>query len=177
MQNTQTISPLACDYYSHDFKQIECNFLSKNEEFFRSVYFDFAPILLIPPYQKPLYRSEPLSGNTPHDYAFESLAYCLANALSPQSATTPSIFKTALLSQEKGEFLVQVSAFAYRAESRVSYISKYGNDGHWHEVPVEWQEYIPLSQTSFMRVGLAESKNSAPAHALYHRGYYAYIPQ
>ena len=41
-------------------------------------------------------------------------------------------------------FRSTVYAHGYRTEERVAYIRKYGNDGNWHDVPVYWDEYIPV---------------------------------
>ena len=176
-QYNTTISPFAIDFYSHDIAQIETSFLQKNEEFFRSVYFDFAPLLLIPPYQQPLVRSEKLQGGTATAYAYEALAYRLADYVCPTDATTPSIYKTSLVERQNGKDRVLVRAYAYKAEPRISYKSVYGRDGHWHDVPIDWWEYLPVQKTSYLCVGLAENKKSTPTNATYYRGYYAYVTQ
>jgi len=175
-QYTANLSPLTSDFQSHDITQIEQSFLQKNKEFFRSVYFDFAPLLLIPPYQQPLIRSEKLQGGNATAYTYESLAYRLADHTSPIGASTPTVYKTAL-AQRDGEDRVLVRAYAYKAEPRRTYQRMLGRDGHWHDVPIDWFEYLPLQRTSYLCVGLAENEKSMPANATYYRGYYAYVTQ
>lgn len=53
--------------------------------------------------------------------------------------------KTEEAPQNDGTTLLNVSAYGYRSESRITYISKFGGDGHYHNVPVEWNEYLPVT--------------------------------
>lgn len=169
----RSLAPFACEYRSHDLQQIKRTFLRENEQFLQSLYFDFAPLLLIPPFQRPLVRSEPIQNGTPSHYAHEALAYFLNNFTSPEEAQTPSIYKTSLQSRENGEDLVQVHAFSYRTENRTTFVPVLGGDGHMHSVPVHWVEYIPVFKTSTVRIGNAENEKSAPSGTFYRRGYYA----
>ena len=40
-----------------------------------------------------------------------------------------------------------MTAHSYDAIPRVTYVSVHGGDGHFHDVPVNWDEYIPLIQS------------------------------
>lgn len=62
----------------------------------------------------------------------------------PQCVTN-CILKTEEAPQNDGSTLLNVSAYGYRSESRITYISKFGGDGHYHNVPVEWNEYLPVT--------------------------------
>ena len=53
-----------------------------------------------------------------------------------------------------------MTACGYRGEDRLDYVSVFGGDGEWHEVPVEWVEYLPVERTSPMTV--AEGRSAGP---------------
>ena len=167
------IYPTAEAYYSYDIATAENNFVAQNETFFRSVYFDFAPLLLIPLYQQPLVRSEPISQGGLTDYNYEAFANKLSSALAPDGARTECIFKTTLQERSEGVDTVEVSAFSYYTEERVHYESVYGGDGRWHSVPVYWTQYIPAYKTSILRI-VQEKTAETPDGGVNHRGYYAY---
>ena len=60
------------------------------------------------------------------------------------NCVTPCIMKTSSAAQGDGSTLINVTAYGFRSERRMSYISKYGGDGSWHDVPVEWYEFLPV---------------------------------
>ena len=49
--------------------------------------------------------------------------------------------------KEDGCAKVEVHAYGYRAEPRVDYVSKYCRNGNYYDVPVHWNEYIPVTGT------------------------------
>ncbi len=139
------------DYYDVD--MLREAFLAYNNEYFRSVYFGFAPLFAIP-----LYRSM-----KPHEYIYgeergnytEYEGEVLANALGekcfrPSDAITHSILKVSLHSKEDKTDHYSVTAYAYRGEARVDFVSVWGGDGRMHSVPVHWTEYIPVARTTGM---------------------------
>ena len=60
---------------------------------------------------------------------------------------------------------MSVTAHGFRGVDRVDYKSVYGGDGHWHDVPVEWVEYLPVKRTSNMCL----SEGAAPSETFVHR--------
>ena len=58
---------------------------------------------------------------------------------------TNCILKTEEKQQGDGSTLLTVTAYGYRSVRRLTYISKYGGDGRYHNVPVEWDEYLPVA--------------------------------
>lgn len=165
--------PTADAYQSYDLSAVENAFLSKNEEFFQSMYFDFAPLLLIPPYQQPLIRSQPIQDGDLTAYNYEAMAYKLSAVLQPDGAGTDSIFKTSLQERADGVDTVQVYAYSYRTVERVHYESVYGQDGRWHSVPVYWTEYIPIQKNSVIHI--TKDKTNVPNGGVTYRDYYAYM--
>lgn len=140
------LSPAEYTSYSYDI--IKENFTGKNIEFFKAVYFDFAPILAIPAYQeRPVHSLKPIP-----DYSqLYSLKECevLANAVDYEYVVHPrtktkAILKSSFVTSKDSIDETCITAYSYDIEKRVDIVSVYGDDGHYHNVPVEWDEYIPL---------------------------------
>ena len=63
------------------------------------------------------------------------------------ACATHSILKTSENRKADGTVEVQVRAYGYRAEPRVEYVSKYCSNGNYYDVPVHWDEYLPVMGT------------------------------
>ena len=152
---------LAAAYYrSHSYDEIEERFIGGNAEFFKSIYFDFAPLWAIPIYQdRPVHSLDPISD---YERRFSGCEYeTLANKIAPElvnhpSTQTEAILKARFVQRDGGREVIDVSAYSYDMISRVDLIPVYGNDGRWHDVAVAWQEYIPLVATNRFFVALAD---------------------
>ncbi len=143
-------------YIGHDLDGIRNTFLTFNCEYFRSLYFDFAPLLAIPAYrlQKPqeyIFKDVYESNYT----SFETEA--LANKFDPATFShyntkTQTILKTRFVGKEGESDKVCVDAYSFDAIPRVTFVPRMGGDGDIHNVPVYWTEYIPLTNSSVMQV-------------------------
>ena len=139
------------DYESYSFDEIQRNFIEGNVEYFRGVYFDFAPLLAIPMYQeRPVHSLKPLPDYT--QLYSRKEGEVLANAAHSRhfvhpDTKTKAILKTEFIRAKSGMDEVCVTAYSYDVLDRVTYVSVHGGDGHFHDVPVEWKEYIPLEQS------------------------------
>ncbi|MGN0846966.1 MAG: MAG1210 family protein [Kiritimatiellia bacterium] len=149
-----------------------------NEKFFKDVYFSLAPILAIPLYQQTRPHADIWKGVLPETpssfWEHESLAnYYGDGPFRHPDCATRNILKTHVVGRADGVTRVAVTAHGYRAVRRVDYESVYGGDGCWHDVPVEWDEYLPVERTREMtlseratpaesfRAALEKSKHSA----------------
>ncbi len=142
----------AKEYVSYDLDEIKRNFQTKNEEFFKAVYFDFAPIWAIPAYQeRPVHSLKPISdlSRLYSQKECESLANSidLSLAVHPQTKTN-AILKSSYIKTDGKTETTRVTAYSYDILSRVTYVTKHGGDGRFHEVPVHWDEYIPLENSN-----------------------------
>ena len=54
--------------------------------------------------------------------------------------------KTQLLERDCDKSRIKVTAHAYHGEDRVEYVSVFGGDNRWHNVPVPWIEYLPITR-------------------------------
>lgn len=159
-----TLSP--DNYVSYSFDIIKDNFINKNTDYFKAVYFDFAPLWAIPVYQeRPVHSLQPIPD---HSQKY-SLKECeaLANKVSkeyvaPIGTKTPVILKSSFVNSQNSVDEICVCAFSYDIIPRVDFVPVHGGDGRWHNVPVPWDEYIPLEASNNFFVAaadIAQSKN------------------
>ena len=151
------------DYYSNpanfidfDYERAKEKFINYNKEYFKALYFDFAPLISIPLYQ------QHKSFEYIYDKEYESNISCYehevmanrfdTNLFKPDNSATPLILKTNLVRKSGAFDEVNVVAHSFEAQRRVTYVPKFGGDGRMHNVPVYWIEYIPISKESRMAV-------------------------
>lgn len=136
------------NYISYSYDIIKDNFVGQNIDFFKAVYFDFAPLLAIPAYQeRPVHSLKPIP-----DYSqLYSLKECeaLANAVDYKyvvhpNTKTQAILKSSFISSKDKIDKTCITAYSYDIVKRIDFISVRGGDGYYHDVPVEWDEYLPL---------------------------------
>ncbi|MBQ8720494.1 MAG: hypothetical protein IJY65_05625 [Clostridia bacterium] len=176
-------------YRSYSIDIARERFMTFNEEYFKSVFFDFAPLMAVPAYQdEPVHSmKEPrLEKSCYTSYEHEALANAIGeSAFEPLGASTRSILKTRIAESSDGTDRVSVTAYSYRAEERVDLIPVLGGDGRMHAVPVPWLEYIPIQRTTDMAVkslGHTEREFNEKAGGIradlsaYLHGLMAYIP-
>ena len=90
------------------------------------------------------------------------------------SCVTRSLLKTRVVSREDGVSQVEVTAHGFRGEKRVTSKPVLGGDGNWHDVPVEWIEYLPVAKSSM--VGVAEgNEKMADRATAYRRSIYSWL--
>lgn len=150
------IEPDVKRYHSYDLAVCRRQFVDQNCEYFRSLYFDLAPLQSIPLYQmtKPkefIYRHVYYRNCT--SFETEALANRFpARYFAHKDTKTDVILKTQFVQKDGLADKVRVNAYSFDAVPRVAYISVAGGDGLIHSVPVEWTEYIPLQKTSVMEI-------------------------
>ena len=164
------------DYTDFDCRNARKKFVDYNFSFFRSLYFDLAPLLCIPLYQQTK-SVETIYGTDAPDmnvspFEQESLANSLPGAdIDPVGASTRSIRKTTYLGSEGGIDKVQVTSYAFKGTPMVEYVTKMGGDGRFHEVPVHWVKYDPIQRTSFLGIQNYESTQHDYSSAYANEGF------
>lgn len=135
-------------YMHFDFDKAKENFHTSNAEYFHAIYFSFAPLLCVPMYQQirpqhDIYGHDMMRSSTFWEH--EALAnFWGQNEFKHSSCVTDCILKTESKAG-KDSSTVTVYAHGYRAQRRVKYVSVFGGDGCFHNVPVEWDEYLPVT--------------------------------
>ena len=147
-------------FKTYDLAAARETFNRYSNEFFRCLFFSFAPLFCVPLYQQhrnflDIYQRVIDDGHS----AFcehESLANAIGEAnFRPAAAVTQSILKTEVVVRSDHAASLKVCARAFRGEPRVEYVSKFGGDGKWHNVPVHWTEYLPVSRESQLSLCVA----------------------
>lgn len=134
--------------YSYDISRE--NFLSSNIAFFKAVYFDFAPLWSIPIYQeRPVQSLKPIPALSQHYALKESEA--LANSIDKShlvhpATKTQAILKSSVIRSDENGDTACITTYSYDICKRVDIVSVHGGDGHFHDVEVPWDEYIPLEE-------------------------------
>ena len=153
----------AGDYKHFDYEEIHNKFVTINEEFFRSVFFDFAPLFSVPAYLDEPCASldDDVSYDTNYTYYEHEV---MSNALGYTSfmhedTCTEAILKTQAINMDGGTDCIAVTAYSYQGIDRVDFVPVMGGDGKFHSVPVHWVEYIPLEKTTQINVSSASNPN------------------
>ncbi|MCT4469403.1 MAG1210 family protein [Mycoplasma sp. HS2188] len=135
-------------YYNYDYDEIKTSFKNEMQNYFRHVYFTFAPMFSVPIFQQTksldfIYKNW-INGNL-NEYEHEhQLSYLPRRLFTHRKVKTNSIIKTQFIQSEGEQDTVRVSSFGYDIKPRIDYIPVYGSDGNYHDVPVHWDEYIRL---------------------------------
>lgn len=149
-------------FYNIDFEVIKSKFIKYNNDYFKSIYFAFAPILSIPLYQQ----------HKPHEYIYKDLYDSYASfyeheavinrlgeaKFSHPDSNTRNILKTKNIKSANNTDQVEVTAYGYEIKPRVDYVTKLGGDGRVHTIPVHWEEFIPVSQSTTVDINVIEDE-------------------
>ena len=162
----RAITLLPSAYFSHSFDIIKENFTNKNADYFKAVYFDFAPVWAIPIYQeRPVHSLQPIPKYA-QKYSYKECE-ALSNKISEEYVVHPrtkthAILKSSFVASQNDIDEISISAYSYDIIPRVDFIPVHGGDGRWHNVPVPWDDYIPLETTNNFFIAtadLAQNKN------------------
>lgn len=143
-------------YHHFDYNKAKVNFNTTNADYFRAIYFSLAPLLCVPMYQQIRPREEIYGRDMPKHSAFwehEALAnFWGQNHFKHPDCVTDCILKTTQDTEDGDSSTVTVYAYGYSSEQRLTYVSKWGGDGRSHDVPVYWDEYLPVKGSGNMYV-------------------------
>lgn len=148
-------------FHSLELKEARRFFLNFHQEYFRSIYFAFAPLWTIPLYRdsRSTVASSSVPANAPcSDWENEVMAnYIGENRFKHPESVTENIVRAYSRSSNSSTSLVDVVGHGYAGIPRVDFIPVLGGDGNLHSVPVEWIEYIPVTQQTTLMVGAVKS--------------------
>lgn len=147
----------ADDFKGFDFEKVEEKFLAINENYFKALFFDFAPLLAIPLYQQHkaheyIYKDTYQSNFNCFEHEVVANKYN-KNVFMPPLGKTDQILKTFLLKKNNEQDVVKVVSHSHDMIKRVEVVSVYGGDGRYHSVPVEWIDYVPVQAENEISVG------------------------
>ncbi|PIC01465.1 hypothetical protein CSW60_08195 [Caulobacter sp. X] len=167
----------------YDLAVARARFNDYHNALFKAFYFAFAPILAIPLYQQHRPAEDIYAGVIQGSCFWEHEAianYMGERCFAHPDCITRNVLKTVSQESQNGAQRVNVTAYGYRGDDRVDYISMRGDDGRTHEVPVHWVDYIPVNRTSELLVchetpasTLATSEEASPQPQSSWRGHFA----
>lgn len=138
-------------FWNSNYDEAKQVFIKTTCENFRAIYFGFAPLLSIPMYQQIRPASAIYGTEMPRQSSYwehEALAnFWGEDKFADPACATHSILKTSENRKADGTVEVQVRAYGYSAEHRIEYVSKYCSNGNYYDVPVHWDEYLPVMGT------------------------------
>jgi hypothetical protein len=156
----RAITLLPSTYISYSFDIIKESFVKKNAEYFKAIYFDFAPLWAIPMYQeRPVHSLDPIP-DLSQKYSYKECE-ALSNKISKEHVVHPqtkthAILKSCFVGSQGDTDEICVWAYSYDIIPRIDIVPVHGGDGRWHNVPVPWDDYIPLKTSNKFSVASAE---------------------
>ena len=134
----------------YDYDALRANFLALNRQWAHALFFALAPFLAIPLYQQNDAPATPPPQNTPERRLAAWECEAVANwrddaAFRPEQCVTEFLLD-ATVGEQNGITVATLHAEGFRTVRHTEYVSRYGRDGGWHNVPVEWLEYLPVSR-------------------------------
>ena len=144
------------DFLSHSHDIAKDIFVNYVNEFFRSLYFDFVPLLSIPLYQQLktteyIYETAIESNNTMYEAEMVSNRFDEETFKNPLSITE-TILKSHFVEKNGESDKVVVRAHSFMGEDRVDIVPVMARNGVLYDVAVPWIEYIPIYQDNVVQV-------------------------
>lgn len=138
-------------YRNYELAELRKVFNDYSNAYFKAFYFSFAPLLTIPLYQQ--LRSEldiykDVYGQGLSAWDCETIANDHGHENFKHSESITENILKVNVKRENNTTIADVTAHGFKGINRIDYVEKYGNDGRFHSVPVEWVEYIPVKKTS-----------------------------
>lgn len=142
-------------YWSFDYHKAETGFYDVNARYFKAIYFALAPLLCVPMYQQ-IRSQKDIYGKDMQCHSSFWEHEALANFWGQDKFKHPQCVTDCILKTKEtvrdDKSVITVYARGYRCKQRLSYISKKGGDGNWHDVPVHWEEYLPVTGQGSMLI-------------------------
>ena len=139
-------------FQGFDIDEMKNRFVKTNNEFFRYIYFQLAPLLSIPIYQqhKPHeYIYKGISSNAYSGFVLEMLSNKFYDKYFQHEAChTQQILKSEERRVNDNSIQCLIHSYGYTSVAHTEYFSKLGGDGYFHNVPVTWYEYIPVEKVT-----------------------------
>ena len=139
-------------FIHYDYDYARDYFINYCDNFFKSFYFDLAPLLCIPLYQQHMAFEEIFKGTLdPNLTSFETEV--MANKYDQsifkhELSDTPATLKRDFIRKNDVSDIVNIHAYSYQKIPHTDFITKMGGDGLPHQVPVTWYEYVPLEKVT-----------------------------
>ena len=176
-------------FEGYDVDEMRTRFVAYCDAYIKGLYYDLAPLLSIPLYQ--LHKSteyiykDILPGNYT-SYEQEAMANGIEqDAFIPKEAdpSLPLILKADKVTRIGATDDVLIKSYSYKTTPMIDYVSKMGNDGRMHTIPVHWIQYdlrtkqtpMVLKQVKSSRKDYREILKNGGFNNLYPSGAFAHF--
>lgn len=148
-------------YAHYELAQSRKIFNEYNNQYFKSLYFAFAPLLAIPLYQqhKPreyIYKDKYDSKLSCWEHEVVANGFDFNKLKHPASATF-NILKTRLRRSKDDIDEVTVTSHGFEQFEELDFVPVLGGDGFMHNVPVRWYRYEPVSKETDIVIKTADT--------------------
>lgn len=139
-------------FVDFDLAKAKETFVNYNVNYFKSLYFDFAPLFSVPIYTQE--RPEQAFGEcTDHANIGECEMEAVANFFDPKlishpETVTDTIVKVKHVAETDKGCVAEITGYSFKGIPRVDFVPVWCRNGHTYDVEVPWIEYIPLSQVT-----------------------------
>jgi hypothetical protein len=161
--NFDVVQPLLRDTF--DYADIKNGFINNNKQFFKDIYFMFAPILTIPLYQQYEYR-QPLFEKAQQKLMSYIQNESIANSMYDSdifehpSSVTDSILKTKRVFANSLYEINEIIAYGYRTTARVVIVPVTDFEAGVVMVPVTVLDYHSIQKTTRIVNSLVKQTNN-----------------
>lgn len=147
-------------FIGYEHAEMKTRFVNYQNQYFRSIYFTFAPLLAIPLYQQIMpkeYIYKDLYDSNVSFYEHEKVVNKMnESTFKHPLSVTRNILKTNVVKTDSEKDIIAVTAYGYETIEHIEYVTKLGGDGRFHQIPVKWIEYIPVQNTKSVEIDVVK---------------------
>lgn len=151
-------------FHSLSLEAARANFRTVHREYFKSLFFSFAPLWTVPLFTDRPSKPGPRSvGSVPWGSSWEHEVmanYIGEDTFRHPSSVTSNLLRVTSSHRPDGSSIATVDAHGYEGIPQVDVIPMRGGDGNIHPVPVPWTEYLPVARRSSMLIGVVDDSGS-----------------
>lgn len=170
------------NFVNFDYEDAKRKFINFQTNYFKSLYFDFAPLLAIPLYQQ-MPTDEFIFDKEKCGYNVNPLeTEVMANSFDekvfkPERASDncECILKSAFMYKEGDADRVNITAYSFEGIERVDFVAVRARNGSYYDVPVHWIEYLPVEATKPLEIQELDTNNVEMKKNLRNQKYLDYI--
>ena len=147
-----------------DYEECHRNFINYCDRYCKEIYFALAPLVAIPLYQQHKTREYIYDGKFGHNVTTAEAEAAANNHdwklfKHPATRSLGVILKSRFAKVNDTVDECIITAHSFQGIDRVTYVSVYGGDGKYHQVPVHWIEYNRIQKDTPFAIGRAKEDN------------------
>ena len=177
MQGSDSLDKNPDTFIHFDHKVAKKLFVDYCDKYLRDVFFDLAPLISIPLYQQ--YKSQEyiyqkgFNSRKTTNAEVESAANSHnMNFFRPEGTRSAGvILKSRYDHSAEDSDVCSINAYSFSGTDRIEYVPTLGGDGNYHNVPVHWIEYNPISKSTPFVITDTESNKQDYADKMANGGY------